>query len=123
MLIQTILYGLIGLLLIGLSIPLIRGQVPPNSWYGFRTRLTLDNAEIWYPVNTWAGRRLLVVGVVTVIMALSNPLIPESALPAYSLLISVFLVVAVLLILAFGMRYARSLHEAQKGSNGSSSLE
>jgi hypothetical protein len=119
MLIQTILYGLIGLLLIGLSIPLMRGKVPPNSWYGFRIRLTLDNPEIWYPMNAWAARRLLVVGLVTVIAALFTPLIPETALPGYSLLVSIFLVVSVLLILAFGIRYARSLHEPQEGSNGS----
>jgi uncharacterized membrane protein len=119
MLIQTILYGVIGLLLIGLSIPLMRGKVPPNSWYGFRTRLTLENPEIWYPVNAWAARRLLVVGLVTVIAALFTPLIPETALPGYSLLVSIFLVVSVLLILAFGIRYARSLHEPQEGSNGS----
>jgi hypothetical protein len=122
LLIQTILYGLIGLLLIGLSLPLMRGKVPPNSWYGFRTRFTLDNPEIWYPVNAWAARRLLVVGLVTVIAALFTPLIPESALPAYSLLISIFLVVSVLLILAFGIRYARSLHESQEGPGGSSRL-
>jgi hypothetical protein len=122
MLIQMMLYGLMGLLLVGLSIPLMRGQVPPNSWYGFRTRLTLDNPQIWYPVNAWAGRRLLVVGVVTVIMALLTPLIPDSALHAYSLLVSIFLMVGVLLILAFGIRYARSLHETRKGPNGSSPL-
>ena len=57
MLIQMILYGLISLLLIGLSIPLMGGKVPPNFWYGFRTRLTLDNPEICYPVNAWAARR------------------------------------------------------------------
>jgi hypothetical protein len=122
MLILTILYLLFGLLLIGLSIPLMRGQVAPNSWYGFRIRLTLDNPEIWYPVNAWAARRLLVVGVVTVIAALLTPLIPETALPGYSLLISIFLVVSVLLILAFGIRYARFLHEPQEGPNGSSTL-
>jgi hypothetical protein len=122
MLIQMILYGLIGLLLIGLSFPLKRGKVPPNSWYGFRIRLTLDNPEIWYPVNAWAARRLLVVGLVTVFAALLTPLIPESALPGYSLLISVFLVVGVLLILAFGIRYARSLYESQEGPGGSSRL-
>jgi hypothetical protein len=111
MLILTILYLLFGLLLIGLSVPLMRGKVPPNSWYGFRIRLTLDNPDIWYPVNAWAARRLLVAGLVTVFAALFTPLIPETALPAYSLLISIFLVVSVLLILAFGIRYARSLHE------------
>jgi hypothetical protein len=35
MLIQMILYGLIGLLLIGLSFPLMRGKVPPTPGMAF----------------------------------------------------------------------------------------
>ena len=73
-------------------------------------------------MNAWAARRLLVFSLVTVIAALLTPLIPESALPGYSLLISVFLVVGVLLILALGIRYARSLHASQEGPSGSSPL-
>lgn len=49
-------------LMILLSIPLIRGRVRPNAWYGFRVRQTLENPEIWYPANRYAARRLLAVG-------------------------------------------------------------
>jgi hypothetical protein len=75
-------------------------------------------------VNAWAARRLLVVGLMTVFAALLTPLIPatESALPAYSLLISIFLVVSVLLILVLGIRYARSLYESREGPSASSPL-
>ena len=54
-----ILFLLIGLLMIGLAIPLILGKVPPNSWYGFRIRLTLDDPEIWYPANRYGGFKAL----------------------------------------------------------------
>ena len=45
-----------GLLFIGLSIPLLLNKVPPNLWYGFRTRLTLSDPQIWYPVNAWGAK-------------------------------------------------------------------
>jgi SdpI/YfhL protein family len=56
------LYAFSGLLLAGLSVPLILRKIPPNGLYGFRIRSTLGNPELWYKVNTYSGWRLLVVG-------------------------------------------------------------
>ena len=109
MLTIVIAYSLTGLLLIGLSIPLILRKVPPNVWYGFRIRLTLDNPDIWYPVNAWGGRHMLVAGLATVAAALLGLLIPEHLLAWHSLALAVLLIVGVLLILVFGIRYAKSL--------------
>ena len=104
-----ILYGLMGLLLIGLSIPLILGKVPPNVWYGFRIRLTLDNPDTWYAVNTWAGRRLFAIGLATLVAALVSLLIPGPFLRWYSLILAALLVVGIGLLLVLGIRYARDL--------------
>ena len=105
-----ILYILTGLLLIGLAIPLMLGKIKPNHWYGFRIRLTLDNPDIWYPVNAWTGRWLLIIGLATVVATPVGLLLPDELLSGYSLLIALFLVVSVLLLLVFGVRYAKSLH-------------
>jgi hypothetical protein len=44
------------LLMIGLAIPLIRGWIRPNHWYGFRIPLTLNNPDICIrPTVTLAG--------------------------------------------------------------------
>ena len=37
------------------SIPLILSVVPPNHVYGFRTRQTLANRELWFRANRFAG--------------------------------------------------------------------
>ena len=37
------------------SIPLILNIVPPNGVYGFRTRQTLKNRELWFRANRFAG--------------------------------------------------------------------
>ena len=51
-----------GLLFIGISIPLILEKIPPNRWYGFRTRKTLSNKEIWYKANKYMGRDFVILG-------------------------------------------------------------
>jgi uncharacterized membrane protein len=62
--ILIITFLFVGLLEIGLSIPLIMEKVPPNYLYGFRTKKTLSNKEIWYKANKYAGKDLLVIGLI-----------------------------------------------------------
>jgi uncharacterized membrane protein len=52
-------------LLAALGLPLQRGWVPPNRWYGFRTKRTLSDREIWYAVNRVTGFWLLATGAAT----------------------------------------------------------
>ena len=65
------LYALGGLLLAGLSVPLILHKIPPNGLYGFRIPSTLDDPELWYTVNAYAGKRFLVAGLGTSVGAIS----------------------------------------------------
>ena len=69
MVILLALYSFGGLLLAGLSVPLILRKIPPNGWYGFRVRATIDNPQLWFKVNAHAGKRLLVLGLGTAIGA------------------------------------------------------
>ena len=43
------------LLIAGLSVPLILQKVPPNRIYGFRSKRTLGDEEVWYRVNRLGG--------------------------------------------------------------------
>ena len=38
-----------------LSIPLMLKLVPPNGFYGFRTRQTLASRDLWFRANRFAG--------------------------------------------------------------------
>ena len=109
----VVLFLLVGLLMIVLAIPLIRGKVPPNSWYGFRIRLTLEDPEIWYPANRHGGWLLLVVAMVSILAALLLPLFPGMTGEAYGLWVSGILVAGVLLCLVFSVRYAKKLAAAK----------
>jgi len=79
------LYVGAGLLLIGLSVPLIRRKVRPNAWYGFRVRQTLADPDVWYAANAYAGKCLLGVGVITVLTAVGLHRVPGITLDAYAL--------------------------------------
>jgi hypothetical protein len=105
----AILFVLVGLLMIALATPLILGKVPPNTWYGFRIRLTLDDPGIWYPANRYGAWLLLIAGVGTIIVALLLPLIPGMTSEAYGLWVSAYMLLSILLCLVLSVRYARGL--------------
>jgi uncharacterized membrane protein len=60
---STFLYSAVGVLWIGLGVPLLLARVRPNSWYGCRTLKTLSDQKIWYAVNRITGRDLIITGV------------------------------------------------------------
>lgn len=64
MIIPVILYAAVGVLFIGLAVPLIKRRIPPNHLYGFRVPETLASEEIWYAVNEYSGRQLRLLGVI-----------------------------------------------------------
>jgi len=68
----SLLFAAVGLLFIGLSIPLILGRVPPNHFYGCRTEKTLSDPEIWYEANRISGKDFLLAGVLVLAASLGT---------------------------------------------------
>jgi len=60
----------LGILYIGLAIPLANGKVAPNGTYGFRTEKTLSNEDVWYKTNTYFGDMFFKAGLSVVIISL-----------------------------------------------------
>lgn len=75
--VTSLSFGLVGLLFIGLSIPLMQGRVPQNRHYGFRTRKTLSDPKIWYEVNRISGNDLFLGGAVITISSIIMLLIAQ----------------------------------------------
>lgn len=67
--VMPLIWGFIGLLFIGISLPLIFEKVPPNRWYGFRVRKTFASDRIWYQANRISGYDLLGAGIIVVLTA------------------------------------------------------
>jgi hypothetical protein len=83
--IMLALYAISGLLLAGLSVPLIKHKIPPNGLYGFRVRSTIENPELWYKVNEYSGWRLLVTGLGTAVGSIILYYTAPASVDAYAL--------------------------------------
>ncbi|MFY9751164.1 MAG: SdpI family protein [Candidatus Acidiferrales bacterium] len=62
--------ALVGYILPGLAvvfgIPMAVGLIPPNRFYGYRTRKTLSSADIWYRANRVSGWSLAIAGIAAI---------------------------------------------------------
>jgi hypothetical protein len=90
------LYAIGGLVLAGLSVPLILHKIPPNGLYGFRIPSTIESPALWYKVNAYAGRRFLVVGLGTavgtiILYFVTSPNVDEYAMSTLGLFLALFL--------------------------------
>jgi uncharacterized membrane protein len=98
--ISLIVVGLVG---IGLSIPMLLNKIPRNQVYGLRTRLTLSSDEIWYPANRFAAKLLIAWGIVNVLVAIpALRMLPLSDTAQFMLCIPPLSIVALCL---FGIRW------------------
>jgi len=106
-----------GLLLAALSLPLIARKVGPNAWYGFRVRRTLDNPNVWYPVNAFAGKLLLCLGLGTSVTAALLYLVPGLRLALYASLVAILFALGLAVCLLLSFRYLAAVARQQHGSD------
>ena len=104
-----IVYVTAGSLLISLSIPLYLGKIPPNPIYGFRVPKTLDNPKLWYKVNRYSARFLILTGVLSVLTAALLYLIPGISVDAYALGCLAAFSAVFIIGLAFSFRYMKKV--------------
>ncbi len=98
-----------GLLLVALSFPLILGKIGPNPWYGFRVQKTLSDPAIWYPANAYAGKRLLVVGLIGSLFAFLFYFVPKIDLNTYAIGCAVVTVGGLIVAVIQSFLYLRTL--------------
>lgn len=104
-----VMYLIFGGLLIALAIPLLLDKIPPNSWYGFRVPSTLADATLWYKVNRYMARWLLLSGVVTVISAAVFYRIPGLSIDTYAWLCLAAFGLSFVPGVVLSMRYLRRM--------------
>lgn len=115
MLIPMVLFTAAGLLLAGLSLPLIRRRVKPNALYGLRVPATLADESVWYEANARSGRDLLSVGLVLLMLTLLLPLVPGVTEETYTFGLAGILILGVLSSCILGWRRANRLFAERRG--------
>ena len=109
--ILLVLYLIEGSLFIGLSFPLIRGRIGPNAWFGFRVKRTLENPQMWYPANRYAGYHLLGLGAVLLLAATTLYALPQVGFISYALICLALTLLGLVVGLIRSFRYLGRLEE------------
>ncbi len=60
----------IGLLFVGLSMPLTQRKVKVNSWYGIRFQKSYESDQAWYDINAYGGRIMVYAGILMVLVGI-----------------------------------------------------
>jgi hypothetical protein len=95
----------IPLITILIALPLVLKKVPPNLWYGFRTRRTLSDPDIWYRANYLGGLGLLYAGVASLAVNLAlSMLFPSSFIMRLQAAVVVIAMLFALIVWARQMR-------------------
>jgi hypothetical protein len=102
-------FVVMGLLLAGISLPLIQKRIPPNPWYGFRVRKTLSSPEIWYPANVYMAKYLLGWGITIAIVSFLFYFIPGIGLDTYVALCTFVALGGMVIVMVKGFRYLKTL--------------
>ncbi|HOT91491.1 MAG TPA: SdpI family protein [Anaerolineae bacterium] len=100
-----------GLLLVGLSIPLLLRRIKPNYWYGLRVRKTLSDEHIWYESNAYMAKWLLFLGGLHTVVSFVLYFVPNlrTNLNAYAATCGIIFMLAFLLVIILSFRYLRTL--------------
>jgi uncharacterized membrane protein len=97
----ALIYSLLGVLFIGIGLPMARGRVKPNAWYGFRTPKTFSSPEIWYAANRVGGIDLIIGGCAIIAVAIALFLIRTYVAPELrSDLYTVVAFIAIMVVVA-----------------------
>ena len=61
--VTNIIFGIMhiftALIIIGISIPLVKGEISMNKFYGIRFKKSYDSDESWYKINKYGGQQLI----------------------------------------------------------------
>ena len=96
----ALLFTAVGLLFIGLGVPLLRGRVRPNSWYGCRTEKTLSDDKVWYAAGRVTGRDLIAAGVAVVAVSVALLIFGRGMNPDHAVLAILFVLMLSVVIMA-----------------------
>jgi hypothetical protein len=64
------------LVLIGVSLPLVWRKIPMNRWYGIRIPKAFKSEELWYDINAYGGKQLVIWSVPMVVAGIAFLFVP-----------------------------------------------
>lgn len=97
-----------GLLCLGLSIPLMRGQVGRNPVYGVRFPASFESDDAWFAINRYGGKRMAIWSVPMILVGVAALFLPLQSNVGLALLLGfaplVFILIPILATWRFAQR-------------------
>ncbi len=100
-------FTLVGAVIILICIPLTRGRIPRNSFFGVRLPTSLRSDAAWYAINRFGGRRLIAWSVPVILLGTLAFFLPLQPHPRLALTLAGVQVLFVLIPVVETLRYAR----------------
>jgi uncharacterized membrane protein len=116
--VPELLFPGLGLLLVALGWPMAARRVPPNRWYGLRVSATFADERVWYDANAVAGRDMMVLGAVIVVVALALPRLVGLPGDTYAGVCAGILGVGSVILAVRAWRVANRLLRERRGGTG-----
>ncbi len=102
-------YLAVGLLVIGLAIPLKNGKVKMNGLYGARIAKSYASERNWYLINAYSGRQMIRWAIVLILAGIIAFFYPFNGDALSSILYGLIVLVVLLIPAIETVRYARTL--------------
>ena len=102
----VIVHFVAALLAIAAAVPLMRGAVKMNAWYGVRIPAAFESEESWFDLNRYGGRLLFLWGLCIVATALVGTQLRKNAWVAYDWAALVIVMSGLALVIALIFRHA-----------------
>jgi len=109
----VIVHFVAALLAIAAALPLMRGAVKMNPWYGVRIPAAFESEERWFDLNRYGGRLLFLWGLCIAATALVGAQLRKNAWVAYDWAALVIVMGGLALVIALIFR-----HAGKKNSGG-----
>jgi len=99
--------ALAGLVVAGVSIPLILRRIPMNGFYGVRIPKSFVSDDNWYAINAYGGRFLALAGAIISVIGLIirfRPLTGGAAIVVAAVAPAIILVLSIIPVLMYARR-------------------
>jgi hypothetical protein len=98
-----------GLLIIGVSLPLVKGKIPMNRWYGVRFKQSFLSDDHWYRINAYGGKRLIIWSVPVVLAGAVALFLPDDVMDQPMMMIISFAPILLVIAAVESYLFARKL--------------
>jgi hypothetical protein len=99
----------IGLLTTALCIPLVRGRVGRNPFYGIRFPQSFQSDEAWFAINRFGGKRMIIWSIPMIVIGIVSFFLPLQSRTLLTLTLGfaplIFILIPAIEIWQFARRY------------------